>query len=171
MAMKTKRRLRWHYLGDGAWEAGSVYHADGSGFTWRVHVLVDGSFDVSPSDAELTAPVPSFASLSDAQEWCDVREEGFTAGEGRTTVCVLWTRPQRLHAEDESLCVGVYSTREAALATAKGLAGDEWYLREHGLDTIDPGQTIWSDDCDRVGEEREKYRGFYRQYWPNGFPD
>lgn len=87
-------------------------------------------------------------------------------------VYVVWTRPQCLDAEEPSLCVGIYSSREAALGTVQGLMGDEWNIREHGLDTVDPGQTIWTYDCyHERAERRATMRSFFRMHWPNGFPD
>lgn len=165
--IEMKSGLKWSYLGDGTWEAASAR----AGLMWRVQVRDTGSFDISKSDRELTTPTPWFSSLEDAQDWCDGIEDKYLARES-AKVWVVWTRPPHLHSEDPSLCVGVYSTLGRSLEVVRGLMGDEWDIREHLLDTLDPGQVIWAHDCyHENGEQRETMRGFYRRHWPNGYPD
>lgn len=72
LSHEVESPLFWTYEGEGAWDAPSRWHDQGSPLMWRIGVCDDGTFDVSESDQELigTDKIACFATLAEAKAWC-----------------------------------------------------------------------------------------------------
>ncbi len=84
-------------------------------------------------------------------------------------VCVVWFRSHKLHADDPSHIIGIYTTRTLAIDAGRKASNhpnDEYLIREHPLNIDGSGDTIWDNLC----ETNVDYRKHYGRFWPVGFP-
>ncbi len=72
---------------------------------------------------------------------------------------------------DQTVLVGVYTTKENALevarATDTGQEDDDWWIKEFFLDNLNGGEMIWCKWYET--ENGKKYQGAMKRFWPNGY--
>lgn len=84
-------------------------------------------------------------------------------------IYAAWFRGHELHSEDESCLVGIYTGFTLALEPLRSMRmhnDDEWSIRQHFLNQIGPGETIWSSGADDGSNEKS----CYLRFWPAEFP-
>ena len=69
-------QLRWKSDERGSWQAGSACDAPVGLYYWQISVCEDGTFSVAQSDTELQPRRETFATLIEAQLWCQLMEIG-----------------------------------------------------------------------------------------------
>ena len=87
------------------------------------------------------------------------------------TVYSVYVRPYNIDSEDDSILLGIYTTRSLALEVSRKFLHEnkdnEFSIFEHHLNQSGLGVPIWcnSAECDPAN-----YAHFYQRFWPLGFP-